>query len=82
MTEILSTHVARTVEDWPELLVVPPFICMISRKTGFGQYSEYMPFLYGVAQTLAYNDINMETLTHAFITGMQCHYICKTVGLD
>lgn len=81
MSGIVSTHVARTIDDWPNMVGVPTVICKLSRAMGAGPYAELMPFVYGVAHTLSTNEMNMETLAHAVLAGIQGHYICQTVGL-
>tara|TARA_R100000951_G_scaffold111779_1_gene111193 strand:+ start:898 stop:1170 length:273 start_codon:yes stop_codon:yes gene_type:complete len=82
-SDILSTHVARTVEDAPNMIGVPMVICRLSRMLGFGIVSEYMPFLYGMGHTLSVTgSYDSESIMHAIMSGVQSHYICQNFGLQ
>ena len=82
MSSIVSTHAERTMEDWPNMIGVPMFICRISRMVGLGGMAAFMPFLYGFGHIVAEEGTSTGVLVQAVMSGVQAHYICKNFGLQ
>lgn len=63
-------------------IVVPAFICAISRTVGVPpEHQMMMPFLYGAALALSDNDFVMtrKTILTALISGVQADVVCRTL---
>ena len=79
---MLQDHINRTMDDWPEAIAVPIFICRIGRMVGLSpEHSAYIPFLYGFQHAMFDGaSLDFSQFLQALMMGYQSKLICDNIG--